>query len=111
MRSNWPSSGWRSSVHWSQSFETVELSAVEWEPHVEIGAVTTNSKFNSVGIDSGAEIAVWPPKIAPETPAEESDESRPRCKILRPRGQERSDTRQPRSVGGMLSRSADKSEF
>ena len=38
--------------------ETVELSAVEWKSHVEIGAVTTNSKLISVGIDSGAEITV-----------------------------------------------------
>ena len=36
--------------------ETVELSAVECEPHVGIGAVTTNSKLISVGIDSGAEM-------------------------------------------------------
>ena len=42
--------------------ETVELSAVEWEPHVEIGALATNSKLISVGIDSGAEITVWPPR-------------------------------------------------
>ena len=76
--------------------ETVELSAVEWEPHVEIGAGTTNSKLISVGIDSGAEITVWPPEIAPETPTEESDESRLGVKYLA-RGQERSDTRQPRS--------------
>ena len=53
--------------------ETVELSAVECEPQVEIGAVTTNSKLISVGIDSGAEITVWPPELAPETPTEESE--------------------------------------
>ena len=64
--------------------ETVELSAVEWEPHVEIGAVTTNSKLISVGIDSGAEITVWPPEIAPETPTEESDESRLGVKYFGP---------------------------
>ena len=60
------------------------LSAVEWEPHVEIGAVTTNSKLTSVGIDSGAEITVWPPEIAPETPTEESDESRLGVKYFGP---------------------------
>ena len=64
--------------------ETVELSAVEWEPHVEIGAVTTNSKLISVGIDSGAEITVWPPEIAHETPTEESDESRLGVKYFGP---------------------------
>ena len=64
--------------------ETVELSAVEWEPHVEIGAVTTNSKLISVGIDSGAEITVWPPELAPETPTEESDESRLGVKYFGP---------------------------
>ena len=77
--------------------ETVELSAVEWEPHVEIGAVTTNSKLISVGIDSGAEITVWPPELAPETPTEESDESRLGVKYFR-----HSSTT---VVGGMLSRS------
>ena len=64
--------------------ETVELSAVECEPHVEIGAVTTNSKLISVGIDSGAEITVWPPELAPETPTEESDESRVGVKYFGP---------------------------
>ena len=66
------------------------------EPHVEIGAVTTNSKLISVGIDSGAEITVWPPELAPETPTEESDESRLGAKYFGP-GDKRSDTRQPRS--------------
>ena len=64
--------------------ETVELSAVEWEPHVEIGALTTSSKLISVGMDSGAEITVWPPELAPETPTEESDESRLGVKYFGP---------------------------
>ena len=64
--------------------ETVELSAAEWEPHVEIGAVTTSSKLISVGIDSGAEFIVWHPEIAAETPTEESDESRPGVKYFDP---------------------------
>ena len=63
--------------------ETVELSAVECEPHVEIGTVTTNSKLIS-GIDSSAEITVWPPELAPETPTEESDESRLGVKYFGP---------------------------
>ena len=49
-------------------FETVELSAVEWKPHVEEDAVTTNSKLISVGIDSGAEITVWPQRLHPRHP-------------------------------------------
>ena len=86
--------------------ETVELSAVEWEPHVEIGAVTTKSKLISVGIDSGAEITVWPPELAPETPTEESDESRLGVKYYGPgtRTVRHSSTK---VVDGMWSRSAD----
>ena len=64
--------------------ENIELSDFEVElpslragsTAAEIGSVTEKPKLISVGIDSGAEITVWPPELAPETPTEESDESR-----------------------------------
>ena len=61
--------------------ETVELSALDVEPLVpragsiaaEIGAVTENQTLISVGIDSGAEITVWPLELAPEMPTESEE--------------------------------------
>ena len=39
-----------------------------------------------------------PPELAPETPTEESEESRSSAKYFWPRRQERSDTRQPQTL-------------
>ena len=62
----------------------------------EIGLVTEKPKLISVCIDTGTEITVWPPELAPETPTEECEESRTSVKYFGP-GQGRPDTRQPRT--------------
>ena len=42
----------------------------------EIGSVTDMQELISVCIDSGAEITVWPPELAHETPTQGFEESR-----------------------------------
>ena len=46
--------------------------------------MTENSKWISEDVDSGAEITVWLPELAPETPTEESEESRSGVKHFGP---------------------------
>ena len=81
------------------AIETIELNAVEVKSPFPCagGTAAENPKLISVGIDAGAEITVWPPELAPETPTEESEESRSGAKSFWPRRQERSDTRQPQT--------------
>ena len=65
------------------STENIEFSAVEVEsqclcagcPAAEIGSVTDMPELISVCVDSAAEITVWPPELALETPTEETEES------------------------------------
>ena len=74
------------------SIESIELSAAEVESQspcagctaAEIGSVMEKPKLNLVCIDSGAEITVWPPDLAPETPTEESGVSRTGVKYFGP---------------------------
>ena len=47
--------------------------------------LTEKPKLISACIDSRAEITVWPPELAPETPTEESEESRLGVKYFGPR--------------------------
>ena len=82
----------------STTIQTIELNAVEVKsPFPCAGTAAENPKLISVGIDSGAEITAWPPELAPETPTQESEESRSSAKYFWPRRQERSDTRQPQT--------------
>ena len=74
------------------AIENFELSAIEVKPPfpraggtvAEIGTVTENQKLISVGIDSGAEVTVWPPELALDMPTEESEESRSGVKYFGP---------------------------
>ena len=67
--------------------------------------MTEKPKLISVCIDSGAEVAVWPPEVAPETPTEESEEIRSGVKYLGPRHKNSPTLASTTSAGGTQSRS------
>ena len=85
--------------------EDIELSAVEVESPfpragstaAEIGSVTEKPRLISVGIDSGAEITVWPPELALENTHRGVRGESIRREVLWPRRQARSDTGSPRT--------------
>ena len=89
------------------AIENIVLSAIEVKhpsPCVGvtaalIGSVTEKLKLILVCFDSGAEITVLPPELAPETPTEESEERRSGVKyFVWPRRQEQSHTRLTRAA-------------